>query len=282
MAITSSDHYACRIISPSVVLEHRLDGEDLAWLRDHLRRCEACRQLVEVFRERRLREGGLAIDFGAIPATPGLLASLSRRASAYRDRVGRSRRYAVVALMAALLAGFFVSSSPRFAADAVKQSQTASAVLDTGSVEVTQPSTLPSSAAPQPTALPATSQDRPVPTVVAPSSHPAPAPAPVSTPTPVVDARPVVILTVTPLSGLAPLTVTADASRSTDTDATGIASYSFDFGDGTPHAWGGAAQHKYCVAGIYRLTVVVTDTAGLSSSAFVYVNVTQPVNPVSC
>jgi PKD repeat protein len=91
-----------------------------------------------------------------------------------------------------------------------------------------------------------------------------------------------VILTVTPQSGLAPLTLTADASRSTDTDATRIAAYDFDFGDGTPHAWGATAPHQYCMAGIYRLTVVVTDTAGLRSSAYVYVEVTQPVNQTIC
>jgi PKD repeat protein len=78
------------------------------------------------------------------------------------------------------------------------------------------------------------------------------------------------------------LTVTADASRSTD--ASGIASYVFDFGDGAiirPMP-GASASHKYCRGGIYRLTVIVTNTVGLSSSAFLYVAVTQPVNPVPC
>jgi PKD repeat protein len=91
-----------------------------------------------------------------------------------------------------------------------------------------------------------------------------------------------VILTVTPLSGLAPLTVIADASRSTD--AGGIASYGFDFGDGTVSfpTPGTTASHKYCLSGVYRLTVTVTNNVGLHSSAFVYVAVTQPINPVSC
>src|SRR5262249_5716633 len=43
---------------------------------------------------------------------------------------------------------------------------------------------------------------------------------------------PVARLTVTPSSGAAPLSVTANASASTDADGT-IASYRFDFGDGT-------------------------------------------------
>ena len=48
---------------------------------------------------------------------------------------------------------------------------------------------------------------------------------------------PTALLTVTPNSGTAPLSVTADGSGSTDADGT-IVSYRFDFGDGTvigPH-----------------------------------------------
>ena len=278
MAITSSDHYTCRLISPSVVLEHRLDGEDLAWVRDHLRRCEACRQRVDVFRERLLRVQGPASGLGA---TPGPLTSLRRRASAYRERAAHSRRYATVGLMVLVLAGLFVSSSPRFAADAEKGTRISSTLLETGSAAATRPSTVPSPLATQePSALPATSQDHTVPTVVAPSAHPTPTRPPAPTPAPVVPPPPSVVLIATPLSGLAPLTVTADASRSTD--ASGIASYEFDFGDGTPHASGAAVQHKYCVAGTYRLTVIVTDSAGRSSKGFVSVDVAQPVDPVSC
>jgi PKD repeat protein len=91
-----------------------------------------------------------------------------------------------------------------------------------------------------------------------------------------------VILTATPLSGLAPLTVTADASRSTD--ANGIVGYAFDFGDGTAiiPSRGTTATHMYCLGGIYRLTVTVTNKLGLSANAFLFIAVTQPVNPVSC
>jgi len=41
------------------VLDDRLDGKDLEWARDHLRRCEACRDRVEDFREMLLRVGRL-------------------------------------------------------------------------------------------------------------------------------------------------------------------------------------------------------------------------------
>ncbi|TMF28447.1 MAG: hypothetical protein E6I25_08185 [Chloroflexi bacterium] len=41
------------------MLDDRLDGKDLEWARDHLRRCEACRERVEDFREMLLRVGRL-------------------------------------------------------------------------------------------------------------------------------------------------------------------------------------------------------------------------------
>ncbi len=57
MTTSSSDR--CTRISPSAVLDDRLDGKDLEWARDHLRRCEACRERVEDFREMLLRVGRL-------------------------------------------------------------------------------------------------------------------------------------------------------------------------------------------------------------------------------
>jgi hypothetical protein len=79
----------------------------------------------------------------------------------------------------------------------------------------------------------------------------------------VADQPPVPALTVTPQSGTVPLHVTADASGSTDTDATPIATYTFDFGDGTivgPQP-GATALHTYNTAGVWTVTVTVTDTA---------------------
>ena len=249
-------------------------------MRDHLRRCEACRERVDVFRERLLRVDGPETGLGA---TPGLLTSVRRRASAYRERAAHSRRYATVGLMVLVLAGLFVSSSPRFAADAEKGTRISSTLLETGSAAATRPSTVPSpSTTPEPNALPATSQDHTVPTVVVPSAHPTTSPSRAPTPVPVFPPPPSVVLTAGPLSGLAPLGVTADASRSTD--AGRIASYEFDFGDGTVPARGAAAaaSHTYCQAGHDRLKVSVTNTAGLCSSAFVKIDVTLPVTPVTC
>jgi parallel beta-helix repeat protein len=90
------------------------------------------------------------------------------------------------------------------------------------------------------------------------------------------DLPPSAALTVSPSSGAAPLAVTADASGSSDTDATPIASYSFAFGDGSatvgPQAEA-TASHSYAAEGSYTVTVTVTDTAGQSSSASAQVTV---------
>lgn len=88
-------------------------------------------------------------------------------------------------------------------------------------------------------------------------------------------------LNVSPLSGFAPLSVTADASKSTDTDAIPIVSYRFDFGDGTiidPQP-GATANHMYRTAGSYTVTVTAADRAGLSSAASVLVRVSPPPTP---
>jgi hypothetical protein len=89
------------------------------------------------------------------------------------------------------------------------------------------------------------------------------------------DDPPTAVLSVTPATGTTPVEVTADASGSSDTDATPIATYRFDFGDGTtvgPQA-GDKASHTYTQGGTF--TVTVTDTAGLSSTATSQVTIKQ-------
>jgi PKD repeat protein len=67
------------------------------------------------------------------------------------------------------------------------------------------------------------------------------------------------------------LTVTANGSGSTDTDATPIATYRFDFGDGTSAvtttAPTASTQHTYAAGGTYTVTLICTDTAGKASTA---------------
>lgn len=78
------------------------------------------------------------------------------------------------------------------------------------------------------------------------------------------DDPPAASLTVTPTTGTAPLTVTADASSSKDDDRTPIAGYEFDFGDGSPVVGpqrAAVATHTYEAPGTYTVTTTVTDTA---------------------
>ena len=88
------------------------------------------------------------------------------------------------------------------------------------------------------------------------------------------DAPPVAALTVTPDSGTVGLSVTADASASTDDQ--GIVSYSFDFGDGSPTVGpqpDATATRTYTSAGTFTVTVTVRDTTGQSSTAAAQVRV---------
>jgi hypothetical protein len=64
-----------------------------------------------------------------------------------------------------------------------------------------------------------------------------------------------------PSSGAAPLTVTLDPSGSRPSAS--IASYSIDFGDGTPAGTGGAPQsHVYAANGMYTATLTITGADG--------------------
>ena len=87
---------------------------------------------------------------------------------------------------------------------------------------------------------------------------------------PPVESPPVARLTVAQVPNPA-LTVIADGAASTDTDLTPIASYRFDFGDGTPPvvtlAPTATASHTYAVAGTY--TVTVTDSKGCTKTGSV-------------
>jgi PKD domain len=75
-------------------------------------------------------------------------------------------------------------------------------------------------------------------------------------------------VTATPATGSAPLSVTADASASTDPQSEAL-SFTFDFGDGTivgPQA-SAIATHVYAAAGNYTLAVTATNTSHLTATA---------------
>jgi len=79
-----------------------------------------------------------------------------------------------------------------------------------------------------------------------------------------------------------PLTVSADASASSDIDSTPIATYQFDFGDGTPIVTTtsptSTTQHTYAATGTYVVTLTTTDT-GNSASAPVIDTITVAPSP---
>ena len=81
---------------------------------------------------------------------------------------------------------------------------------------------------------------------------------------------PMAVLTATPTSGKAPLAVAFDGSKSTDPD-TGldtVASYTFNFGDGSAAVTqaGPSVSHTYAKAGTYAATLTVKDSRGMSST----------------
>ncbi|HEX8708348.1 MAG TPA: FG-GAP-like repeat-containing protein [Pyrinomonadaceae bacterium] len=98
---------------------------------------------------------------------------------------------------------------------------------------------------------------------------------------------PVAVLTATPTTGTAPLTVNFDGSGSTDPDTGAppdtIASYTFNFGDGsTPVTQSSPTiSHTYSSAGDYTATLKVTDSRAKSSDNTASVSI--KVNPsVAC
>jgi len=89
---------------------------------------------------------------------------------------------------------------------------------------------------------------------------------------------PTAVITVTPsTTGTAPFTVVFDASKSTDNR--GIASYSWDFGDGTTGTGVMPAAHTYTGCGSYVVKLTVTDYWGLKGYATVIINVGETGGP---
>jgi PKD repeat protein len=83
---------------------------------------------------------------------------------------------------------------------------------------------------------------------------------------------PVVVLSVSPATGAAPLSVTASTAGSTAPNGS-IASTSIDFGDGTV-ASAASASHVYSTAGSFTVKATVTDNVGAKGSAQTSVSIT--------
>jgi hypothetical protein len=95
------------------------------------------------------------------------------------------------------------------------------------------------------------------------------------------DSAPTVTLTATPAQQYVPQVVTLDASGSTDTDATPIASYSFNCGNGqtTGPQPGATTSCNYTTAGNFSASVTVKDTAGLATTKKVTVRILADAAP---
>jgi parallel beta-helix repeat protein len=94
---------------------------------------------------------------------------------------------------------------------------------------------------------------------------------------------PVAALSVSPAAGKAPLTVTADASASTDADGD-IVSYTFAWGDGSPATGPQAsptASKTYEQTGTFDVTVTVKDSGGRTSQVTKQVLVSNDAPPTA-
>lgn len=93
------------------------------------------------------------------------------------------------------------------------------------------------------------------------------------------NAPPTAVISASPTSGPAPLTVSFSGTGSSDPDG-GTLSYAWDFtNDGTFDATGVSASHSYTSAGTWTAALRVTDAAGASSTASTVITVSNPVPP---
>ena len=95
-----------------------------------------------------------------------------------------------------------------------------------------------------------------------------------STPSIVVPASLDAVFTATPTTGVAPLAVSFDASASIAATADSIASYAWNFGDGSSGT-GVTTSHTYPV-GTYQATLTITSTAKLTATATTSITTTLP------
>jgi PKD repeat protein len=82
----------------------------------------------------------------------------------------------------------------------------------------------------------------------------------------VISAAPKAVITVTPQSGTAPLTLTCDASQSTGGNLT----YGWNFGDHST-TFGPVVTHTYSQPGVYSITVTVSNNLGNDRARFVII-----------
>jgi PKD repeat protein len=87
------------------------------------------------------------------------------------------------------------------------------------------------------------------------------------------------VLTLSPTSGTAPLTVSASTASSTSPNGS-IVSSTINFGDGSPAVAGPKASHTYTSPGTFTVTATVTDNIGATASTTQKVTV-SPATPTA-
>ncbi|HKY14153.1 MAG TPA: PKD domain-containing protein [Microthrixaceae bacterium] len=85
--------------------------------------------------------------------------------------------------------------------------------------------------------------------------------------------RPTAVLGASATTGPAPLTVNLTSAGSSDPDGT-IASYYWDFGDGSAPESGATASHQYTTPGYYVVTLVVRDNNNATDTRTILITVT--------
>lgn len=103
------------------------------------------------------------------------------------------------------------------------------------------------------------------------------------TPAPPGNVAPVASFTATPTSGPGPLSVSVDATSSSDVNGDPL-SYVWTWGDSSTNGTGASSGHAYTAVGSYTLTLTVTDPAGYtgsSSTTIVVTSLTCAVNSAS-
>ena len=91
---------------------------------------------------------------------------------------------------------------------------------------------------------------------------------------------PVAVASASTTTGVAPVTVTFSSQGSLDPDGT-IASYDWDFGDGSEGVSAPTATHVYSTPGVYTASLIVTDAGGLTGIATATVTVTDVAQSIS-
>jgi PKD repeat protein len=99
-------------------------------------------------------------------------------------------------------------------------------------------------------------------------------------PTGAPNATPVAAASGSPASGIAPLTVNFSSVGSSDPDGS-IASYSWNFGDGSPASAAASPSHVYASAGNFNSVLTVTDNRGATSTASVAITVSPDPNAIN-